>query len=240
MAVDFASCRSAGPRRAEATRLRRGPAHRRESPSFRSCCAGPDSGGGLSSRWIIRRTGLLRGPSRSAGASARHDINGGCPGRSGLAFLWLRLILNRRFIHGPVTTGGEYGSTEEATSSTETKSSKSIVRRKARKPSKSARKRPVKRTVAKATPRKRTAKAKPKGGAKKTRKKVRAVKRARAPTVETLVVDVVEEPIPGVAVVTEIEATEVREAGAEPDEPEGGSAPRESAITIASPACGGR
>jgi hypothetical protein len=71
------------------------------------------------------------------------------------------------------------------------------------------------------------AKAKPKAGAKKTRKKVRAIKRARAPAVKTIVVDVVEEPIPGVAVVTEIEATEVHEAGAEPDDG-ARSSPRES------------
>ena len=50
---------------------------------------------------------------------------------------------------------------------------KSIARRKARKPSKSARGRPAKRTVARATPRKRMAKARLKGGAKKGPKKVR-------------------------------------------------------------------
>jgi len=73
------------------------------------------------------------------------------------------------------------------------------------------------------------AKAKLKGRAKKARKKLRAVTPPSTPAVETLLVDVVEEPIPGVAVVTEIEATEVREAGAGPDEPEErGSAPRES------------
>jgi hypothetical protein len=99
---------------------------------------------------------------------------------------------------------------------------KSIAHRKARKPTKSARKRPVKRTAAKATPRKRPVKAKLKGGAKKARKKVKAIKRARTPVVETVVVDVVEEPIPGVTVVTEFEATEVRAAGAGPEEPEEG------------------
>jgi hypothetical protein len=64
------------------------------------------------------------------------------------------------------------------------------------------------------------AKAKLKGGAKKARKRVRAVKPPSTPAVETVVVDVIEEPVPGVAVVTEIEATEVREAGAGPEEPE--------------------
>jgi hypothetical protein len=62
--------------------------------------------------------------------------------------------------------------------------------------------------------------------AKKARKKLRAIKPPSTSVVETVVVDVVEDPIPGVAVVTEIEAIEVREAGAGPEEPsEGRSAP---------------
>ena len=93
---------------------------------------------------------------------------------------------------------------------------KPTARRKARKPSKSARGRPAKRTVARATPSKRLAKAKLKRGAKKARKRVRAVKPPSTPAVET-----VEEPVPGVAVVTEIEATEVRdESGATSAPPE--------------------
>ncbi len=71
---------------------------------------------------------------------------------------------------------------------------KSITRRKVRKPFKSARKRPAKRTAAKAKPRKSFAKAKLKRGAKKARKKVRIVKPPSTPVVETVVVDVVEEP----------------------------------------------
>jgi hypothetical protein len=97
---------------------------------------------------------------------------------------------------------------------------KSIARRKARKPSKSARKRPAKRTVPRATLRKRSAKAKLKRGAKKARKRVSAMKPPTTPAVETVVVDVIEEPLPGVTVVTEFEATEVREAGASPEQPE--------------------
>ena len=93
---------------------------------------------------------------------------------------------------------------------------KSIARRKARKPSKSARGIPAKRTVARAIPRKRLAKANVKRGAKKARKRVRAVKPPSTPAVETVVVAVIEEPVPGVTVVTEFEATEVREAGAAP------------------------
>jgi hypothetical protein len=96
---------------------------------------------------------------------------------------------------------------------------KSTPRHKARKPSKSARKGPVKRTVARAAPRKRSAEAKLKPGAKKARKKASAVK----PPVETVVVDVIDEPVPGVAVVTEFEAREVHE---EPEESR--SAPPES------------
>lgn len=108
---------------------------------------------------------------------------------------------------------------------------KSIARRKARKPSKPARGRPAKRTVAKAIPRKRLAKARPKRvEAKKARKKVRAVKPPTTPVVETVVVDLIEEPVPGVTVVTEFQATEVGEPTAAPKQPEEGqgSAPRES------------
>ena len=65
------------------------------------------------------------------------------------------------------------------------------------------------------------AKAKLKRGEKKARKRVRAVKPPSTPAVETVVVDVIEEPVPGVTVVTEFEATEVRdESGATPAPPE--------------------
>ncbi len=97
---------------------------------------------------------------------------------------------------------------------------KATTRRKARKPSKPAQGRPAKRRVARAAPRKQLAKAKFKRGAKKARKKVRAVKPPTTPVVETVVVDLIEEPVPGVAVVTEIETTEVREASVGPEEPE--------------------
>jgi hypothetical protein len=56
---------------------------------------------------------------------------------------------------------------------------------------------------------------------------VKAIKRPSIPAVETVVVDVVEEPVPGVAVVTEFEATEVREVSAAPEEPEESAAPSE-------------
>ena len=64
------------------------------------------------------------------------------------------------------------------------------------------------------------AKAKLKRGAKKARKKVRAIKRPSTTVVETVVVDVVEEPVPGMMVVSEIEATEVRGGRGTPPESE--------------------
>jgi hypothetical protein len=67
--------------------------------------------------------------------------------------------------------------------------------------------------------------------AKKARKKVRAMKPPSTSVVETVPVDLVEAPTPGVAVVTEIEGTEVREVGPGPQESkeEGGrSTPPES------------
>jgi hypothetical protein len=82
--------------------------------------------------------------------------------------------------------------------------------------------------VARAAPRKHLAKAKVKRGAKKAQKRVKAVKPPTTPEVETVVVDVVEEPVPGVTVVTEFEATEVREAGAGPEPEESGSGPPKS------------
>jgi hypothetical protein len=76
------------------------------------------------------------------------------------------------------------------------------------------------------------AKAKPKrvGAKKVARRKVRAMKPLSTPTVETVIVDVIEEPVPGVTVVTEFQATEVCEPTAAPKQPEEGrgSAPRES------------
>ena len=65
------------------------------------------------------------------------------------------------------------------------------------------------------------AKAKLKPGAKKARKIVRAVKPPSTPAVETVAVDVIEEPVASVTVVTEFEATEVRDqSGATPAPPE--------------------
>jgi hypothetical protein len=41
------------------------------------------------------------------------------------------------------------------------------------------------------------------------------------PAVESIIVNVVEEPVPGVITVTEFEETEVREARANPERPDG-------------------
>jgi hypothetical protein len=86
------------------------------------------------------------------------------------------------------------------------------ARGKARKPSKSARKRAAKRGAARVTSHKPLAKAKLKRGAKKARKRMKV-----APAAETG---------------TEIEATEVREVSGAPGEPEGSrSAPPEAEET---------
>jgi hypothetical protein len=100
------------------------------------------------------------------------------------------------------------------------RSRKATTRGKARKPAKSVRGKAAKRTSAKATPRKRVTKAKSK----------RAVVKKVVPTVETVIVDVIEEPVPGVMVVTEFEATAIRGPNANPEQPEEsrGATPPES------------
>ena len=90
------------------------------------------------------------------------------------------------------------------------RSGKAATRGKARKPAKSVRGKTAKRTSAKATPRKRVTKAKSK----------RAVAKKVVPTVETVIVDVIEEPVPGVMVVTEFEATAIRGPNANPEQSE--------------------
>lgn len=70
-------------------------------------------------------------------------------------------------------------------------------------------------------------KAKLKKRAAKTKK--RAVAKNMVPKVETVVVDIVEEPVPGVLVVTELEATEIRGSNVsqeQPDEGPGGAPPK--------------
>ena len=86
---------------------------------------------------------------------------------------------------------------------------KAATRGKARKPAKSVRGKTAKRTSAKATPKKRVTKA----------KSNRAVAKKVARTVETVIVDMIEEPVPGVMVVTEFEATAIRGPNAKPEQP---------------------
>jgi hypothetical protein len=97
---------------------------------------------------------------------------------------------------------------------------KAATRGKARKPAKSVRGKSAKRTSARATPKKRVTKAKSK----------RAVAKKVAPTVETVIVDIIEEPVPGVMVVTEFEATGIRGPNAKLEQPNEsrGTAPAKS------------
>lgn len=106
---------------------------------------------------------------------------------------------------------------------------KATTRRKTRKASKSVRGKSVKRAVAKPTPRKRLAGAKLKRGRVKkvAPKRARPVKPPSTPAVETVVVDVIEEPVPGVITVTEFEETEERESEGPEGAEENGSAPPE-------------
>jgi hypothetical protein len=88
---------------------------------------------------------------------------------------------------------------------------KAAKRGKARKPAKSMRGKIAKRTSAKAKSKKRG-----------TKTKKRAVAKTMVPKVETVVVDIVEEPVPGVMVVTEFEATEIREPSVSQEQSEEG------------------
>jgi hypothetical protein len=84
---------------------------------------------------------------------------------------------------------------------------KSATRGKAHRRAKTVRNKAAKRSRAKMAPRKQVTKAVSK----------RAVANKVAPTVETVIVDMVEEPVPGVTVVTEFEATRVRNPKATPE-----------------------
>ena len=87
----------------------------------------------------------------------------------------------------------------------------------------------MKRAGAKPAPRKHLPRAKPKRGRVKkiARKRARPVKPPSIVAVETVVVDAIEEPVPGVITVTEFEETEVRETSKSPGEAEeNGPAPQ--------------
>jgi len=89
---------------------------------------------------------------------------------------------------------------------------KSTVRGRARKA--------AKRTTTKLQPKKGVARTKRPRPKKIARKRARLMKPPSTPLVETTIVDVIEEPAPGVITVTEFEETDIREAGAgqEPEE----------------------
>ena len=87
------------------------------------------------------------------------------------------------------------------------------ARGKARKATKSSRGKASKRTVAGAKPKRM-------GVKKAGRKKVQRMKQPSAPTVETVVVDVIEKPAPDVITITEFEETEIRERIPGRDEPD--------------------
>ena len=108
---------------------------------------------------------------------------------------------------------------------------KTTTPRRARKASKSARGQAVKRVVAKPRPRKHLARAKPKRARVKKVARKSPVKPPSTTAVETVVVDVIEEPVPGVITVTEFEETEVREPSKGPNEAEeNGSLPPEPEV----------
>ena len=89
------------------------------------------------------------------------------------------------------------------------------MRGKARKPAKSAQTKAAKRLVAKTRPKKQVTKAKPKRVAAKKAAPSKAMppKQPGIPQAETVIIDMIEEPVPGVFVVTEFEATSVRRPG---------------------------
>ena len=92
------------------------------------------------------------------------------------------------------------------------------VRGKSRKISRTARGKTGKQPATKPMPKKRLAKAKP----RRRRGEGFAEKRAAhaIPVRETVIVDVIEEPVPGVITVTEFEETDVREARVHRAQPE--------------------
>ena len=87
------------------------------------------------------------------------------------------------------------------------------ARGKARKATKSSRGKASKRTVARAKPKRM-------GVKKATRKKAQRMKPPSAPTVETVVGDVIQKPAPDVITITEFDETEVREGIPGRDEPD--------------------
>ena len=97
------------------------------------------------------------------------------------------------------------------------------VRGKSRKISRTARGKTGKQPATKPMPKKRLAKAKPRRARAKG-KNVQRMQSEGMPVRETVIVDVIEEPVPGVITVTEFEETDVREESVDrvqPDEDRG-------------------
>jgi hypothetical protein len=97
---------------------------------------------------------------------------------------------------------------------------KSTGRGRARKSSRSVRSKAAKRTATKLRPKKGVAKAKSPSAKKLARKKAKPMKQPITPVAETTIVDVVEEPAPGVITITEFEETDIREPGPGEEPPE--------------------
>ena len=99
---------------------------------------------------------------------------------------------------------------------------KSTARGKARKTSVTVRGKAAKQGAAKVRSRKSSAKSTSKRAAakKSAPKRARQMKRPSSRTVETVTVDVIEEPAPGAVTIAEFEETEVREEGEGPERPE--------------------
>jgi hypothetical protein len=99
---------------------------------------------------------------------------------------------------------------------------RSAVRGKSRRTSRFAGRKAAKRSAAKSMPKKRLAKAKPsRARAKKVlRKNMRTPQSEGIPVRETAIVDVIEEPVPGVITITEFEETHVRKGSVDRAQPE--------------------
>ena len=96
---------------------------------------------------------------------------------------------------------------------------RSAVRGKSRETSRSARGKTAKRPAAKPMPKKRLTKAKPRRA--RAKKALRQpIQSERIPVRESVIVDVIEQPVPDVITITEFEETEVREESVDRVQPE--------------------
>ena len=116
---------------------------------------------------------------------------------------------------------------------------KTATRSKARMRTKPARGKRAKRATARAAPEKRVTKAKSKRAAAKKAVPIKA-KRPKLPnttSVETVIADIIKDPVQGVVVVTEFEATGIRGPNASPEQTEEsrGAVPPESEERMSAP-----